>query len=86
MLNDLLWFMKERPSLLKRALITDKRIIAWSTVSQDMVMSCWRLVSNQPLRLIPLLPLEGGATQERWNRVWDSSEAITKKIRKTPRS
>lgn len=76
--------MQEKPKLLKRALLCDKRIIAWSSLPRDAVMAHWRMISNHPLRLIPLLPLEGGLTQEKWNKVWDTSQLITKKIRQTP--
>ena len=81
MLKELIDFMEQKPSLLKRAVVTPKKIIAWSTTMPEIVFKHWKQHNDKPLRLVPLLPREGGGTQELWNKVWDNGEQITKGVR-----
>jgi len=80
--NDILGFFKKKPDILKRAVIYGSRIVAWSYLPRDVVLAHWKKHSNQPLRLVPTKPLEGCATQEAWNRIWDESKILTSKVRK----
>ena len=81
MLKELVEFMEQKPGFIKRALVTPKRIIAWSVVAPDIVIKHWKQHTAQPLRLIPLSPKEGDTTQELWNNIWDKAKNITKGVR-----
>jgi hypothetical protein len=81
MLSELVHFMELKPGLLKRAVVTSKRVVAWTTIAPSIVFMHWKQHTNQPLRLVPLLPREGGVTQETWNAVWDDGKEVTKGVR-----
>ena len=81
MLSDIIRFFAEKPDLLKRAVICNTKVVAWTTYAPEKVFSHWREITEKPLRLVPNTPLEGGMTQETWNKVWDEAEVVTNKIR-----
>lgn len=81
MLKDITNFFDTKPGILKRAVVCNAKIVAWTTRPFAEVAALWRSESDKPLRLVPLAPLEGGKTQETWNRIWDKSAIITPKIR-----
>jgi len=68
-LEDLERFMNKRPDLLKRALITKQRIVAWTSKKPELVATLWKVDSQNPLRLVPAKPCEGCTTQESWNKI-----------------
>jgi hypothetical protein len=81
MLSDLISFMELKPGLLKRAVVSSRRVVAWTAVAPSIVFMHWKQHTNQPLRLVPHLPREGGRTQEIWNEVWDNGKKVTKGVR-----
>ncbi len=81
LLNSVSTFMEKKPGILKRAVVTPTKIVAWSTQPQDIIITEWNKHSSLPLRLVPLLPREGGLTQQKWNDVWDSATPFTKGVR-----
>jgi hypothetical protein len=83
MLSDIISFLSKKPGVFKRALIANNKVVAWSLLPQDVVVTYWKEISEKPLRLVPKLPLEGCKTQETWNKIWDKSKVITNKIRIT---
>jgi len=81
MLNTIIYFTEKYPAFIKRAVVKNNRITAWTWSSPGKVVSMWKKITNYPLRLVPITPLEGGLTQEKWNKIWDNATEITKKVR-----
>lgn len=78
--QDLTWLVKN--NIFKRFLITEKYVVAWTTLANDIAISVWkRFAFESKLRLVPNLPLENGATQEYWNHMWDSAIAVAPGVR-----
>ena len=73
MLEALIAFEKLHPGILKRAVVTKLRIVAWTALPAGLVAKLWKSYTDEPLRLIPNHPKEGGLTQIKWNHIWDSA-------------
>lgn len=80
-LEDLVGFFDKQPNLLKRAVVTNQRIVAWTTKKPELVAALWKSAAKSPLRLVPTKPCEGCTTQERWNKLWDNAKTYKKGIR-----
>lgn len=80
-LEDLVTFMDQRPDLLKRAIITKQKIVAWTTKKPELVAALWKKDAKSPLRLVPSKPYEGCTTQETWNKLWDNAKTHRRGIR-----
>tara|TARA_Y100001935_G_C16840191_1_gene283683 strand:- start:81 stop:347 length:267 start_codon:yes stop_codon:yes gene_type:complete len=81
LLADIRRFMDAYPKLIKRALICGNQIVAWTAPDQQSIAKKWRTLCNSSLRMMPLLPLEGGWTQEHFNGVWDRSTPLDRNIK-----
>lgn len=79
-IQDLTKFVAKYPKLLKRALLFEDRIIVWTLENPVSIVAAWKTLSNCKLRIMPLLPLEGGETQARWNHIWDYSKPYKNEV------
>lgn len=81
---DLQEFLLQNP-LIKRILIVEKekdtKYIVWTSAPDKLVIHSWKQNFEEPLRIVPKEPLEGGYTQELWNKVWDNAESLGPRIR-----
>lgn len=77
-------FLRLNP-LIKRILIVrrndSERYILWANGPEELTLHCWKNWFSAPARLVPKEPLEGGYTQELWNKLWDDSDSLGNRIR-----
>jgi hypothetical protein len=83
MLKDILLFRKEAGALVKRALVVRKKgyTIVWTNANEQDLVELWNKKYFTKLRVMPKRPIEGGITQQYWNKLWDLSKPICKGVR-----